>query len=95
MAVLLDNFVSASTMIEDEESQILLEEKRRLQLARNPLEPLLKKISKEFVDDSDLSNKLHHLYKVGFIFLVVVNWITACISELQNTFPRFAKGQPC
>ena len=60
-------------MIEDEESQILLEEKRQLQLARNPLEPLLKKISKEFVDDSDLSNKLHQLYKVSFISRVSVS----------------------
>ncbi len=93
MAVLLDNFVSASSMIEDEESQILLEEKRQLQLARNPLEPLLKKISKEFVDDSDLSNKLHHLYKVSFISRVVGKRITACMSELNKLRPHHAESQ--
>ncbi len=65
MAVLLDNFVTASSMIEEEENQRILEEKRRRHLAKNPLEPLLQKIAKEFLDDSDLSNKLSHLYKVA------------------------------
>jgi uncharacterized protein YaaW (UPF0174 family) len=71
VAVLLDNFVSASSMIEDEETQIMLEEKRRRQLVKNPLEPLLKKLAKEFVDDTDLSNKLRHLYEVSFTNLSV------------------------
>ena len=69
MAVLLDNFVSASSAIEEEEAQILLEDKRRRQLVKNPLEPLLKKIAREFVDDTDLSNKIHHLYKVCWVTL--------------------------
>ena len=67
--MLLDNFVSASSRIEDEENQIMLEEKRRRQLVKNPLEPLLKKLAKEFVDDDDLSNKLRHLYEVSFTCL--------------------------
>jgi hypothetical protein len=70
--VLLDNFVSASSMIEDEETQIMLEEKRRRQLVKNPLEPLLKKLAREFVDDTDLSNKLRHLYVVCFTCLLCV-----------------------
>ena len=63
--MLLDNFVSASSMIDDEEHQVRLEEKRRRLLVKNPLEPLLKKIVKEFADDTDLSIKLRHLYKVA------------------------------
>jgi hypothetical protein len=64
VAVLLDNFVSASSAIEAEEARVLLEDKRRRLLVKNPLEPLLKKIAMEFVDDTDLTNKLHQLYKV-------------------------------
>jgi hypothetical protein len=62
--VLLDNFVSASSAIEEEEAQILLENKKLRKMVRNPLEPLLKKIAREFIDDSDLTIKLRHLYKV-------------------------------
>jgi hypothetical protein len=65
VAVLLDNFVSASSLIEEEENKARLEEKRRRLLVKNPLEPLLKKIAKEFVDDTDLTVKLRHLFKVG------------------------------
>ena len=64
MAVLLDNFVSASAKIEDDEKRRVLEEKRRRQQTRNPLEPLLKKLAKEYVDDADLSDKLRCLYQV-------------------------------
>ena len=40
------------------------ERKRRGQ-ARNPLEPLLKKLAREFVDSADLSDKLARLYQAG------------------------------
>ena len=63
--MLLDNFVTASAKIEEDENHRELEEQRRRQQARNPLEPLLKKLAKEYVDDADLSDKLHRLYKVG------------------------------
>ncbi len=62
--MLLDNFVSASSAIEEEEAQILLENKKLRKLVKNPLEPLLKKIAREFIDDSDLTIKLRHLYQV-------------------------------
>ena len=64
MAVLLDNFVTASAKIEEGEKRLELEEKRRRQLTRNPLEPLLKKLAREFVDDADLADKLRCLYQV-------------------------------
>ncbi len=64
VAVLLDNFVTASAKIEDGEKRQELEEKRRRQQTRNPLEPLLKKLAKEYVDDADLSDKLRCLYQV-------------------------------
>ena len=64
MAVLLDSFVTATARIEAEEIKGLHEEKRRRHQAKNPLEPLLKKLTKEYVDNADLSEKLNLLFKV-------------------------------
>jgi hypothetical protein len=64
VAVLLDSFVSATARIEAEEIKGLLEEKRRRHQAKNPLEPLLKKLTKEYVNNADLSEKLNLLFKV-------------------------------
>ena len=67
VAVLLDNFVSASGRIEEAERRAQLEEKRRRQQTRNPLEPLLKKLAREFVDGADLSEKLRRLHEVSLL----------------------------
>ncbi len=64
VAVLLDNFVTASAKIDEEEGRHELEEKLRRRQTRNPLEPLLKKLAREFVDDADLADKLRCLYQV-------------------------------
>jgi hypothetical protein len=67
VAVLLDSFVSATAKIEAEESLGLHEEKRRRHQAKNPLEPLLKKLTKEYVNSADLSEKLNLLFKVRLV----------------------------
>ena len=60
--LLLDSFMKASAAME------LEEENRRL--TRNndessgPLDPLLRKLCEEFVDDQDLTEKLQKLFKV-------------------------------
>ncbi len=64
VAVLLDSFVTATAKIEAEEVKGLHEEKRRRHQAKNPLEPLLKKLTKEYVNNADLSEKLKLLFKV-------------------------------
>ena len=64
MAVLLDNFIGASTQMELEERLRLTELKAREQQMRNPLESLLLKIAKEFSDSQDLSERLQKLYQV-------------------------------
>ena len=43
LAVLLDNFVAASSRLEAEESARLVMEKKALRLFKNPLEPLIAK----------------------------------------------------
>ena len=64
VAVLLDNFIGASTQMELEERLRLTELKAREQQMRNPLESLLMKIAKEFSDSEDLSERLQKLYQV-------------------------------
>ena len=69
MAVLLDNFLSASTAMEREERR---EEQgnAKLQTARDsglyllPLEPLLLKLTRDYVDSTDLDDRLASLYQV-------------------------------
>ena len=65
MAVLLDNFVSASAHIDALEHRRFQEEKRRRQETRNPLEPLLRRLAREYVDDADLSDRLSRLFQVN------------------------------
>ena len=69
MAVLLDNFLSASTAMEREERR---EEQgnAKLQTARDsglfllPLEPLLLRLARDYVDSADLDERLASLYRV-------------------------------
>lgn len=63
MAVLLDNFIGASTRMEQEEKLEQAELKHREQQMKNPLEPLLLKLAREFSDSQDLSDRLRCLYQ--------------------------------
>jgi hypothetical protein len=65
VAVLLDNFICASSAMEIKEQ---LRKARACvldKLERNPMEPLLIKLAREFTDNQDLSDRLFKLYKVN------------------------------
>jgi hypothetical protein len=64
VAALLDNFISASSQMELDEKLQQAEACVRDRLERNPMEPLLMKLAREFTDNKDLSDRLSKLYKV-------------------------------
>ena len=68
-AILLDQFVAvASNTIAEEEA-----ERRRIrrseELIHNTLDPLMEKLTKDYIDDVDLSHRLQDLFKVGRVIL--------------------------
>ena len=68
-AILLDQFVAvASNTIAEEEA-----ERRRIrrseELIHNTLDPLMEKLTKDYIDDVDLSHRLQDLFKVGRVVL--------------------------
>mmetsp|Transcript_67340 Transcript_67340/g.179747 ORF Transcript_67340/g.179747 Transcript_67340/m.179747 type:complete len:641 (-) Transcript_67340:424-2346(-) len=63
VAVLLDNFIGASTKMDEEERLAAAEEIRRQQQTSNPLEPLLLKLARDFTDSDDLTDRLRDLYQ--------------------------------
>ena len=63
--MLLDNFISASSRVEQEERLAAAELHNRQHLQKNPLEPLLLKLAREFSDSQDLSEKLQTMYQVS------------------------------
>eukprot|EP00292_Cryptomonas_paramecium_P000167 CAMPEP_0113678112 /NCGR_PEP_ID=MMETSP0038_2-20120614/9720_1 /TAXON_ID=2898 /ORGANISM="Cryptomonas paramecium" /LENGTH=379 /DNA_ID=CAMNT_0000595621 /DNA_START=655 /DNA_END=1791 /DNA_ORIENTATION=- /assembly_acc=CAM_ASM_000170 len=63
VAVLLDSFIGASARMEDEEKLENAENKVRENILRNPLEPLLLWLAKDFSDNEDLSERLRNLYE--------------------------------
>jgi hypothetical protein len=65
VAALLDNFISSSSQIEIEEKLKEADLCMRDRLERNPMEPLLIKLAREFTDSQDLSDRLLKLYKVA------------------------------
>ena len=65
------------------------ERKRRGQ-ARNPLEPLLKKLAREFVDSADLSDKLARLYQAG-----PAAPCDFCVTNRASRDARPWPGRPC
>ena len=73
VVVLLDSFMKASAAmeLEDENHKIA----RNKDESSGPLDPLLKKICEEFVDDQDLTDKLQKLFKaILFLFLAFLDW---------------------
>jgi hypothetical protein len=64
VAALLDNFISASAEMELDEKLQQAKACVRDRLERNPMEPLLIKLAREFTDNRDLSDRLLKLYKV-------------------------------
>jgi hypothetical protein len=65
VAVLLDNFVSY-TMKEEELAKLQKQQEGKSKCDNaNPLEPVLQKLMKGFVDDSDLTAKIENIFEVS------------------------------
>ena len=64
VAVLLDNFVSETSREEAEERSLYVEEKRSHDSIGNPLDPLLKLIAREYVDNVHLDKFLCGLFQL-------------------------------
>ncbi len=66
VAVLLDNFVTVTSKLENEDKMNLISEKKSLSHFKNPLEPLIAKLAQEYTDSTDLTSKLNVLFQVMF-----------------------------
>ncbi len=64
VAVLLDSFVSASLRMLEEERQKQLADSKTRKTISSTLDPLLERLSRDFVDNADLSSRLQNLFKV-------------------------------
>ena len=65
IAVLLDNFLAASNAMKREKHNLLIQAKRKAKRFKNPLDPLLLRLSKEYINDADLSERLQELFKAS------------------------------
>ena len=63
-AVLLDNFVQATARIEGAERGEARQRQRLERRLENPLDPLLERLVRDHVDDSDLSARIRAVFKV-------------------------------
>ncbi len=63
VAVLLDNFVTVSMRMDNEDKRKASKERKAASQFQNPLEPLIKKLAHDFTDDASLSAKLLSLFQ--------------------------------
>jgi hypothetical protein len=68
VAVLLDNFVTVSMRMENDDKAKALKEKKAFSQFRNPLEPLIAKLANEYSDSANLTTKIASLFNVGPLF---------------------------
>ena len=64
VAVLLDNFIQASAHIEDEEKEDAMRKQREAAWVSHPLDPVMEQLSRDYVDDEDLSRRIQDLFVV-------------------------------
>ncbi len=64
LAILVNNFVIISTESENEERERAYVEKRGHNMITYPLDPLIDYLTKQYVDDADLSDRLQRLFLV-------------------------------
>jgi hypothetical protein len=64
VAVLLDNFVTVSMRMENDDKKKVAKEKKASSQFQNPLEPLVAKLANEYTDSVNLSAKLASLFHV-------------------------------
>ena len=67
VAVLLDNFVTVSMRMENDEKRKVSKEKKAASQFQNPLEPLIKKLANDFTDNASLSAKLLSLFQARML----------------------------
>jgi hypothetical protein len=63
LAILVNNFVIISTDVEKEESERAYREKKSRAMITYPLDPLVEYLTKQYVDDVDLTDRLQRLFK--------------------------------
>ncbi len=78
MAVLLDNFVTASTLMENEARDQQLRERKSLSQFKNPLEPLVLRLASRCIAnlDSCLGSSLQHTLAVAGSLRVTICFST-------------------
>ncbi len=89
VAVLLDNFVTVSMRMENEDKQKASREKKAASQFQNPLEPLIAKLANEYTDSASLSAKLLSLFQAlplrgntMFVWLIQRCSCVACFPSL-------------
>ena len=65
VAILLDNFLAASNALKMEKELRVIQRKQTRKQLKNPLDPLLLRLSKDYTNEADLSKRLRELFKVG------------------------------
>ncbi len=64
VAVLLDNFVTVSMRMENEDKRKASKEKKAASQFQNPLEPLIARLANEYTSNENLSIKIKALFQV-------------------------------
>ncbi len=65
VAVLLDNFVTVSMRMDNDEKKKASQEKKAASQFQNPLEPLIKRLAHDYTDNASLSAKLFSLFQAS------------------------------
>ena len=75
LAILVNNFVIISTDNEKEERERIYREKKSQAMITYPLDPLIEYLTKQYVDDADLSDRLQRLFKVSSCRMVLIRLV--------------------
>ena len=84
VAILLDNFIKASAVSQQEREDELLKQTMSQKLFLNALDPLLEKFTVDHNDDADLSMRLQELFKVT-LFPNIVGRLLKIVDQILDT----------
>ncbi len=87
MAVLLDNFVTASIRMNEEEREKQLAESKSRKTINSTLDPLLERLASDFIDNADLSCRLQNLFKVICQHLHIATTAKSCRDASTHQTP--------
>ena len=65
IAVLLDNFLAASNAMKVEKELRIIQTKQTKKQLRNPMDPLLLRLSKDYTNETDLSKRIRDLFSAS------------------------------